>query len=243
MSEICIVNYAEGSWYPRGQARLYRSLLDVGFPQLGDFHAFNARSLPCRPHSEVPYGFKVAAFNYAAQHGYRLVLWCDASIWAIRPLDGIFAHIEKTGHVLFTGGWNCAQWTSDACLQQMGVTRDESEKMPQYSACVMGLDLSQSRSAEFLQRLNAYAWCQPSCFLGDWRNDHQQVSRDPRCLGHRHDQSVGSIIACQLGMEHVIAQDTFFQYYNNAARVPYRYGEANDMSSVPENVLLLNQGM
>src|SRR5208337_3530097 len=107
----------------------------------------------------------------------------------------------------------------------------------------MGLNLEHPRSVEFLKRLNHYAWLNPSAFLGDWRNDHQQVSHDPRCLGHRHDQSVGSIITCHLGMDHVIAQDTFFMYYSNPARTAYVYGQPNDMSLVPDNVLLLNQGM
>lgn len=239
----CIINYASGSWYPRGQERLYRSLVDTRFTELGDVYAFrNENELRCPSHQLVPYGFKIAAFNHAANLGHRLILWCDAAVWAIKPLDPIFEHIEEHGHIFFAGGWNCAQWTSDACLERMGVTRDAAEKMPMYMACCMGLDLNNPRSAKFLADLTTYAWDGVS-FRGDWNNDRHQVSGDARCLGHRHDQSVGSILASQMGMDQTIGHETFFAYYNNPAGVPYQYGQANDMTGIKDSVVLLTQGM
>lgn len=243
MPKTCIINYASGAWYPRGQDRLFRSLIDVQFFKLGDVFIFkNEAELKCPAHSRVPYGFKVAAFNRAADLGYKLILWCDAAVWAHKPLDPLFEHIEREGHVFFQGGWNCAQWTSDNCLVQMEVTRDQAEKMPMYMACCMGLNLENPRSVEFLTRLNKYAWDGIS-FIGDWHNDHQQVSKDPRCLGHRHDQSVGSILAHQLGMEQIVGHETFFAYYNNKAGIPYQYGQQNDLTGIKESVVMLTQGM
>ncbi len=244
MLDLCIINFARGAWYPRGQRRLVQSLLDVRYPTLGDFAFFqNETELGCPPHEEVPYGFKVAAFNHVAGMGFKLILWCDAAVWAIKPLDPLFDRLKNEGHLFFTGTWgNCARWTSDACLKQMDVTRDEAEKMPHYMACCMGLNLNHPRSVEFLTRLTRYAWDGIS-FHGSWTNDHQEVSADPRCHGHRHDQSVGSILASQLGMEQIPSANAPFAYYNNAAGTPYRYGEANDMTGVRENVVLLSQGM
>ena len=244
MPKSCIINFAKGAWYPRGQDRLFRSLIDVQFFKVGDALIYkNESELKCPPHEKIPYGFKIAAFNHAADLGYKIILWCDAAAWAIKPLEPVFEHIEREGHIFFQSGFYCSQWTSDNCLVQMEVTRDQAEKMPMYMACCMGLNLDNPRSVEFLTRLNKYAWDGIS-FPGDWRNDHGQVSHDPRCSGHRHDQSVGSIISNQLGMvPHLVGHDTFFAYYNNKAGIPYQYGQPNDMTGIKDSVVMLSQGM
>jgi hypothetical protein len=72
--------------------------------------------------------------------------------------------------------------------------------IPDFTACCMGLDLRQQRPAEFFTRWFAAAQDGVS-FLGDWNNERGQCSPDRRCLGHRHDQVIGSIIAHQMGME------------------------------------------
>lgn len=242
MPRTCIINYASGAWYPRGQERLCRSLVDVQFFKLGDIFAFNETTLSCPPHQAIPYGFKVAAFNYVLERGYKVVLWCDAAVWAIKPLDTIFDYIEEHGHIFFQAGWNCAQWTSDACLKQMDVSRDAAERMSQYMGCCMGFNFDHPRSIEFMKRLTGYAW-DGICFPGAWSNEAQQVSTDPRCLGHRHDQTVGSIIASQLGMDQIVGHETYFAYYNSSGNVPYHYGQPNDMSGIKDSVVLLSQGM
>jgi hypothetical protein len=76
--------------------------------------------------------------------------------------------------------------------------------------------------------------------LGSWTNQNKKVSNDPRCLGHRHDQSVGSILACQLGMEHIIPHETYFQYFLNH---PFNYGGENNMTGIKDSIALLCQGM
>jgi hypothetical protein len=237
----CVINFAKGSWYPRGQERLLRSLQDVGYQD--PVYAWQDESSLGAPlHAEVPYAFKISAFNFAAERGHRLVLWCDAAVWATRPLDPIFEHIRREGHVFFDGGYNCAQWTSDACLGALGVSRDEAEGMPMYMACCMGLDLANERSREFLRRLTEKA-SDGASFPGAWTNEDHAVSGDPRCRGHRHDQSAGSIIAWQLGMAQTIGHETHFRYYQNVAGTPYQYGEENDMEGIRESVVLLSQGM
>jgi len=242
IGETAIINFGKGAWYPRGSARLRQSLMDVRYP--GHVYGWSdENALNCPPHEKVPYAFKVAAFHAAARAGHKLILWCDSAVFAIKPVDPIFEQIERDGYIFFASGFYCGQWTSDICLQQMKVTREDAWKMPMYMACCMGLDLTKPRSQDFLARLTEHAmdW---KCFPGDWRNDRGQVSKDPRCEGHRHDQSVGSILSNQMGMvPHTIGHDTFFHYYNNAAGIPYRYGQANDMTGIKESVLFLTQGM
>jgi hypothetical protein len=238
--KTCIINFAKGAWYPTGQDRLRRTLCETGFK--GDLLFWNAESeLGCPPHETMPYAFKIYAFNEAMKRGYELILWCDAAVWAHRSIDPLLDHIKKEGHVFFQAGFDCAQWTSDSCLTAMGVTRDSAEKMPMYMACCMGVCLSNPRSVRFMEELAKN--CKRETLFGAWTNHNQEVSTDPRCTGHRHDQSVGSIIASQLGMRQLIGHETFFMYYGNKAGTAFRYGAVNDMSSVPESIVMLSQGM
>jgi hypothetical protein len=239
VKDTCIINFAKGHWYPRGQARLIQSLKDTGFD--GDLYCWNdEKQIGAPPHEMMPYAFKIAAFNRVADMGYRRILWCDAAVFAIKSIQPVFDHIKQHGHVLFHSGFNCAQWTSDACLNVAHITRDEAEKMPMYMACCMGLDLDNPRSVEFLRRLTQQALDGVS-LPGAWRNDQNQVSQDPRCQGHRHDQSIGSLVAAQLGMEVIIAHHTYFAYYGPGV---YQYGAPNnDMSGIQDSVVLLTQGM
>lgn len=238
-----VVNFAKAApwpntWYPRGQARLKQSLSDVGYADgllcYNDEHQVN-----CPPHDLMPYAFKVGALNRAVESGYTTLLWCDASVWAIKPLNPIFDYIEKHGHVFFMAGFNCAQWTNDRALEILSVSRDEAEKMPMLMALCFGIDVRHERSKLFLERLTAYV-LETESVRGQWTNNHQTESRDPRCLGHRHDQSVASIVAARLGMELSSGHETFLSYYGPSI---FEYGAVNDMSQIKDSVLLLAQGM
>jgi hypothetical protein len=237
----CVVNFAKAApwpntWYPRGQLRLERSLFDQGFD--GQVILFRDESeLNVLPHREMPYAFKVAALRAAAKRGCTSLLWADASIFAIKPLDPIFDHIEKTGHLFFMSGFNCAQWTNDQALSIMGVTRDQADQMPMLMACCMGFDLRNERTRQFLDRFEHIVH-HTLAVRGNWTNDLGTESQDPRCKGHRHDQSVASIIAAQLGME--LQPPVLLNYYGPAI---YQYGQPNDMSKISPDTVLLGQGM
>jgi hypothetical protein len=233
-----IVNLANGAWYPRGQARLLQSLKDVGFP--GRVFAYSdPAQVGAPPHNERPYAFKIEALKRARQEGCDLVLWADAAVWAVKPLDGLFEHIEREGHVFFHSGFNVAQWSSDSALRWFGITRDQAEQMVMLFACCFGLNLANERSVEFLTRLDE----SQETFPGSWTNDQHQVSQDPRCAGHRHDQTAASIIAAQLGMEVIVGHTTFFQYYANPGSTAFVYGGQNDNSLMNPEPVLWTQGM
>jgi len=242
----CVLNFAKqtsatSGWYPRGQERLRQSLTDCDWN--GDFlHYQDESQLYCPSHQLVPYGFKIAAFNEALRLGYTSALWCDASVWAIKPLEPVFEHIEKEGHILFHIGYNCAQWTNDLALKILNITRDEAEKMPMYMALCIGLNLQHPRSRQFLKQMHQHAFSVPTPFKGSWDNQNETESHDPRCRGHRHDQSVGSILAAQLGMELTHGQD-ILAYYTLPGSPLYVYGGDNDMTGISSSVILLAQGM
>jgi hypothetical protein len=195
MKKRCIINFAKGTWYPRGQQRLIKSLETQIFK--GDMFAFkDEKQIPSLTHQEAPYAFKIAAFEKALARGYESILWCDSALYAIRPLEPIFDYIEEHGHMFFWDGWDCAQWTNDKMLNYFNLSRDQAQKISQILACFIGLDLTNEKTKEFLKQ-----WKESiPYFKGRWTNQNNTESQDPRCMGHRHDQSAASIIATTLGM-------------------------------------------
>lgn len=224
----CILNVACGAWYPRGQQRLIDSLQgqDVGQMMWADSYPEGSP-----PHNVVPYAFKIYAIRAAQKAGYRYLLWADAAVWAIKPVEPIFETIAKNGYLFFVNTWsNLGEWSSDACLDGFGISRDDAMKMYNLMACCMGFDLEHPISIEFLNRWQAKAEDGFS-FHGSWTNANHEVSQDERVKGHRHDQTVASIIAHQMGLGLTVGHETFFQYY---------YG---NMEEIGPLVCLLTQGM
>lgn len=240
----CVINFASGKWYPRGQKRLVDSLAATGWRGGVRVHT-STDEIGCPPHTASPYAFKPAAFNKAMKDGYDVVLWCDAACWANSDITPLMERIEMDGHVLFADvdPWNSAQWTNDRCLRNMGVTRDEAEKMHCIMACCMGLDLRNERSREFLARWTDYS-LDGSSFVGEWTNDKKTESSDSRCRGHRHDQAVAGILAEQLGMAKIQGKPKYFQHWRGSTNGGlFKYGGQNDMSAVCDGICVLTQGM
>lgn len=196
----CIVNVATGPTHYRDwQHRLWTSLDEVGYDGARMFWT-DEEPAGSPGHKASPYSMKPFAFAAARDAGHRHVLWCDAAIWARRPLDPAFELIEKQGYLLFYNGYLCGNWCTDAALEKQELTRDDAMEIPDYTGCCMGLDLGSEIGSEFLARLTEAATDGVS-FVGDWKNDAGQCSPDPRCQGHRHDQVIGSIIAHRMGMK------------------------------------------
>jgi len=236
--KTCIINFASGGWYPEGQARLVESLRSVDFD--GSTLIFSdERSIGSPTHQAAPYAFKPFALRHAYEMGYELVLWCDASVWAIKPLDGLFTYLAENTHLLF---YNCntGNWSSDASLKSFGITREQAFEMPMLMGICMGWNMTSPLCQEFLRRWIVKA-TDGVTFPGSWTNKNKEVSEDPRVYGHRHDQTAASIIAHQLNMPLVIAHETFFQYYANPTSTPY--AKNPDMSLIRPNVVLVAQGL
>jgi len=206
----CIVNYASrNAWYPEGQNRLKLSLERVGFD--GDVLLFDDSLLGCSRHSDTPYGFKPYVLLEAKKRGYDLVLWVDASFWAIQPLSNLFFHIQNYGSALQSCSYPVGMWSSDTSLEQLRMGREEAFSLPMFSGGLIGLNLTIESRIQFLDEFYFYS-CDGKSFHGDWKNDSLQVSKDSRVRGHRHDMVVGSILANRLGLT-IQPNNTFFSYY------------------------------
>ena len=237
----CVINFARGLWYPQGQLRLFASLRATGYSGSAIF-ANNEASIGAPSLEDCPYGFKPYALQKAYHAEFTHVLWCDASVWAIRNIEPMFEHIDRHGHMFFNNTWT-GTWTSDACLKQFSVTRDEAMHIPMLMGICMGFNLAHPRTRTFFS-----TWMRAAndgiSFPGNWTNKNKEVSSDPRVLGHRHDQSVASLIAWNLGMELITPHETYFEYYTHPHPTPENRGAFDgDLSLVKPHTVMLAQGL
>lgn len=223
MASKAIVSFADESGnYLKALTRLEQSLKDVNFDGL--FFGYTSfdeiHSPPHKGENSVPYAFKAWAINEAIKSDADLILWCDSVCYATKDLTPIFEHIEKHGYLFLDNiGFSIGDYTSDACLKHWGMSRSESFHTKMIMGCFMGFDLRNEKSKQFL---NAYinAAQDGISYHGDWFNNYLQVSLDMRCKGHRHDQSVASIIVHELGLDITRGQDTYFAYTSHKGLVP-----------------------
>lgn len=201
MSKICILNFASRTSpvYIKGQKRLVESLKKYNFS--GDIIAWNDESQFNSPrHKRVPYAFKPFALNWAKKAGYDLALWLDASFWAIKPIDFVFDMIKKEGHLFQSDGNLLGNWCHSDALNKYEISRDEAMNMKMFSAGFTGLNFNNDKSNKFLEM-----WLEAandgSSFHGPHRYKPHEV-KDSKLVGHRHDMSIGTILAHQLDMKY-----------------------------------------
>lgn len=214
------------------QARLVESLSSQGWD--GGVLTWTDRLPPgSPPHESAPYGFKLHAIAEAMRKGFTSVLWLDAPCLAARPLDPVFAAIERDGHAFVTADDRLGNWTSDACLAAFGIPRDAAMSMALFNGAFIGLDLEHARTREWYRRI--VQQCEIGLFRGAALTEHApadvrarnidkdtgHLSDDPRCWGHRHDEAVGSCLAHLLGME-ISPHGPLFDF-NAAAKPVVRY--------------------
>lgn len=218
-----VVSFADGAGnYAKAMMRLELSLKQVGFN--GTFMGINdythIGSPPHKGEGSVPYAFKAKAIKKAIEEGAELLLWCDSVVYATKSIDEVFNYIELNGYLFFDNlGFTIGDYTSDACLNKFGMSRQEAFNTKMLMACVMGFNLNHPETKEFLIKYIEAADDGIS-YPGSWSNFNLEVSNDMRVKGHRHDQSVASILVAQQNLNITKAQDTFFAYAEHKGRMP-----------------------
>lgn len=240
MKKRCLLNVANGHAYPRGQHRLVESLIARYDGAVKTWAHQYPKNSPT--HDECPYAFKLHAIEEAAVAGFTTILWVDAAVWAVKPLEDLLLRVEREGHFFFHGGASLGQRCSDECLLKMGFrpgaslaeAREEAFKVPLIGGTVYGLDLTHARTREFYNLW--WKGYRDGCFFGAAINDVAKdnmsglagrpvghVSDDPRVQGHCHDESVATIAAHLLGMQSVGIGDVFAPYSPQNAADPRVY--------------------
>lgn len=192
--KACVINVGIGSWYPKGQQRLVRSL---------DMHGWNWDILTWTdwPNNNFDkaciYNAKAAAFEETIKQGYTHILWMDCSMWVIGDPNKMMDIINDEGYYIGMSGFNCANVCSDRCLQYFGVDRDTAETYPDGQTGCFGVNLENPIAKEFINTWLKAA--KDKVFHGSREHDNQ--SSDPRFMFHRQDQACASVIANKLGMK------------------------------------------
>jgi hypothetical protein len=207
-----VVSFADGRGnYLKQLARLELSLKSVGYD--GNFKGINDYGhIRSKLHSEVPYQFKPKSIQKAREEFGGVILWCDSPVYAKSNIDHAFAYIKEHGVMLFDNiGFTIGDYTSDACLSQHGMTREESFQIPMVMAACMGFDFDNPKAVELFDKYNL-ASDDGVSYMGSWSNANCEVSNDMRVQGTRHDQSVISILAHQMNIPLIKGNETFFMY-------------------------------
>ncbi len=214
-TEFAAVSYATGKWYPAGIVRLRKSL-DTWRINRTDY-LYTDELPPGSPsHAERPYAFKYFALDHVRKQGHRFAWWLDSSIIMVAPPRlPIRWAIDHGAYIGLFRGYTVGQYTSDAALAELALNRDAAMTMPMADANMFVLDLHSPLANKLLDQMLEWA-VHPRVFPGSWNNESHAVATDDRVLGHRHDQSVLSIVAARLGLN-------FYRYTDLVTRSSLHY--------------------
>jgi hypothetical protein len=151
----------------------------------------------------------------------------DAAYSPVRHFGPLIAHIQEHGYYLGANGFRVGEWSTDRALKYLGVSREAAMGIPDVASGCVGVDFRHT-----LGRKLANAWaaeCNPFTVPGPHSNiaagpealalarsgGYRNVgfcSVDPRVAGHRHDQTVLSVVAHLLGCNVRVERPKFCSY-------------------------------
>ena len=207
----CIVTCGVGKWYPRGVGRMASSYYATDPSKRADIlfacaSAHDEQSLPdyLPPHSKQPYAFKPCLLMHTLRNDPQInrLLWLDASCWFVRSPAHLFGAFN-CGYFI-SDGWTVGQWCSDAARDILDLTYEEACKIPLLWAAAVGFDTRNESSMRVLEEWHRYA-TKTDAFKGSWSNQNGEVSSNPNVLGHRHDQTILSVLVHRAGLPTVPA--------------------------------------
>jgi hypothetical protein len=190
----------KGDYYPAHQALLHASLRKAGNYHDDILFWTNVYPQGSASFGELPYHFKPMAMVEAAWD-HHVLLWLDAVMLAVHPIEPIFRQIESEGYFLWSNPaakWSVGEWTSDECLRHYKVDRAAAFDMEMICSGVFGWSLDHPVGKRLHE---AFAETPAVALRGSKHNRNNIVSTDRRVQGHRHDQSVLSILMHQQGLK------------------------------------------
>lgn len=204
--DIAVVTFANGIYLQ--VIPVMKRAMELQNPKIPLYVFTEFSDIDSPSHTENPYAFKWYAIEKVRKMGYRFVLWCDSVLKSVRPLEQLLPEIVERGVYLAQDGWACGQFANDRALQYFGVTRDEAMEISSVWACFMGFDFSNPVTHEYFRRLKVA--CDAGIFRGRHWNTDKTESQDPRCKGHRHDQTCAELISHEMKIPlgtHVVSPD------------------------------------
>lgn len=230
-----VVNFADGP-FVAGQERLRKCLEDRLINPGASYLCFppSPRSLggtDWPTQEQKPYAFKAYALREAWAAGFLSLLWCDASVVAIRDLSPIWERIERDGYWINKNGWNNYEWTADSAYPHLfscdlETARVQNKAIEHVRATAFGLSTTHPVGRKIFEEFyRLAAWT--DCFCGPYANSNFREFPGERgstirpwgrgyaapcgpedVRGHRYDQTALSVIAwrqgCQLTSDWIV---------------------------------------
>jgi hypothetical protein len=202
LEKSVIISCGINGWYANGVRRLERSLIFEGWG--GSILTWKDEYPPnSHNHNDIPYYFKIAAFDEALRHGFTQIMWCDASFWSVKNPTPIFDLIAEKGVYLFRSGYNLAQSVNDVALEATGISRDEAENIHEYASGCVALNFDNPDGKHLYEKWKELM----EAGLSKGSRNHDGQSSDPRFLHHRQDQSCLSLAAHLLNIKPTLMYD------------------------------------
>jgi hypothetical protein len=196
MTRVAFVSFANTPAYQNLQKALVFSVKRFGY-DIFSYSSFEEIGSP--DHTTSPYEFKIHAIRAVYMKGYDIVIWCDSPLRLVRNIQSWIPEIEKRGVYLQSDSHPLGSWANDNALKHFNLTRDEAMKLKTVYACVMAFDFRNPITREFLNRMKDCA--DRGLFKGKWKNNELTESQDPRCEGHRHDQTCAELVAREMNIQ------------------------------------------
>lgn len=208
-NNACVISLGFGGHYSVGVKRLERSLNFTGWA--GDVITWKDDLPPgCPPVNEYPYAFKVYCFEEAFRRGYKIALWADASIYAIKPIMPIFDYINDHGLYFFKSGYSLAETTTDALLNYAGLMRDDLVDVSEFATGLIGINIDNPNGQMFFEQWRQYML--DGMFKGG-RFYEPADSAHPLFKFSRQDQSAASVVLHKMGIKTAGEDKDFVAYY------------------------------
>jgi len=202
MMRRAIVCVATGERYGRGLDRLITTLDKMDPHSIRCFSRAIPNGWPA--HEEKPYAFK--AFALWEERTADLLLWCDASMIAIRPLQSLWDRIQREGFWMDVNtAWSNYEWTADSAYAdlfpelRLEEARKVSRTIPHGQSSAFGMNLASPVGATFLREFYRLA-SETNAFCGPRTNVNGNCG-PPDVIGHRQDQTVATVLAWRLGIK------------------------------------------
>ncbi len=195
-TRFAFVTFSSGRY--KGREEPLRRSVQRFCPDADFFVFHDPKEIGSPEHSVNPYAFKVYSIQSVRAMGYDVIIWSDSINRIARPLDRFFEDLRTVGVYLPHDGWTIAEWANDNSLRYFGVSRDDVMNRSCCYACVLGFDFRNPITEQFFALWKKS--CEDGVFQGYWDNTTQTESTDPRCRGHRHDQTCADLIAYKLSI-------------------------------------------
>jgi hypothetical protein len=207
MKENCIVALGIGLNYKFGLDRIKDCINKYNIN--ADYKCFTEYPEGCEKHEDYPYAFKFYIIKYCFNLGYKNVLYIDASIYPKNNLNKFWQLLSKNGYFLVNNYHSVGQYTHDKFLQKINITRERSFTIKSIQSGFIGLNINSVNAMVWLNQMIEYSKDNIS-FVGCYDNNNNLCSKNKNVLGHRQDQSVGTILAIRCGLDKRFDEKVYF---------------------------------